>query len=186
DNEEKRQYFHPTVPGRRALQEEGFQPEQIKADVNVLGYCLQGVSARKALAMQAKRLEAAVATAMRIRCLPGGLNRQIRLARLTVPTKGGFGWLFRSPSKDDLKPLMRAQRLLMQKPKSPPLYWILRGHWWDLQYEAAQHMVDILLCRAARDPHAAMPDAMRGMLPKSDLDGPPSVRGRETRDQEIL
>ena len=76
DNEEKRQYFHPTVPGRRALQEEGFQPEQIKADVNVLGYCLQGVSARKALAMEAKRLEAAVATAMRIRCLPGGLNRR--------------------------------------------------------------------------------------------------------------
>ena len=115
-------------------------------DARVLGYCFQGTLARKANKTEQSRLQKAQAQAFRVRCLPGSLQRKIRLGQYVVPAKAGYGWICRNPSKQDVKPLERACRILMEKPKqaSPHLFKLVRGHFWDLRFLATQSQVSVL------------------------------------------
>ena len=146
ENRQKAQYYHATTEGRRSLLKGDVPADQISSDARVLGYCFQGTLARKANKTEQSRLQKAQAQAFRVRCLPGSLQRKIRLGQYVVPAKAGYGWICRNPSKQDVKPLERACRILMEKPKqaSPHLFKLVRGHFWDLRFLATQSQVSVL------------------------------------------
>ena len=152
ENTEKSQYYHPTTAGRRNLAEAGVPEEQIVADLKVLGYCFHSVNGRQANPTENKRLQKAQALAQRVRCLPGTLQRRIRIAQYVVPAKAGYGWLCRNPSLQDVKPLDTAVRRLQKKQEqaNPDLYRLIRGHFWDLRFLATQSQVSTLVRFAHR------------------------------------
>ena len=146
ENRQKAQYYHATTEGRRSLLKGDVPADQISSDARVLGYCFQGTLARKDNKTEQSRLQKAHAQAFRVRCLPGSLQRKIRLGQYVVPAKAGYGWICRNPSKQDVKPLERACRILMEKPKqaSPHLFKLVRGHFGDLKFLATQSQVSVL------------------------------------------
>eukprot|EP00435_Cladocopium_sp_Y103_P038804 s136_g10.t1 len=153
DNRQKSQFYHATTQGRRRLVQAGVASDKVCGDIKILGYCFQGVLARKANVTESTRIQKAIRQALRVQCLPGALSRRIRLAQYVVPSKAGYGWLCRNPSKKDVQPLDGACRHLMKKPKqaAPDLYRLMRGHHWDLKFLATQCQVSVLHRYACRE-----------------------------------
>ena len=111
--------------------------------IQILGYTFQAAKSRKASGSEKKRVTKADTKAFRVKCLPGSLNRKIGLGQYTVLATISYGWLFRSPSKDDIRPFDAAC-------SSPDIFRLFRSHFWDVRYMAVQTTVSILLRYAAR------------------------------------
>jgi hypothetical protein len=159
ENQAKAQFFHPQAAGRRRLTEAGFDAAQVSDRVRILGFTFQGVQARSADPYESQRIREANVKASRCRCLPGTLERRIRLAKVTVTAKASWGWMFRRPSLRDASPYVAACRRLMRTPVcgSPHLCRLLRGHQWDIRFMAVSTTVSVLHRHLARSGMALPP-----------------------------
>ena len=99
---------------------------------------MPGAQLRKASVKEAQHLQASVSTAARCRCLPGTRARRMHLAKATIPTRAGWGWVFCMPSEEDIMPRKAACCAVTAWPKQAavPLMQILMGHFWDLWFLA--------------------------------------------------
>ncbi|CAK9086696.1 Probable serine/threonine-protein kinase fnkA (FNIP repeat-containing protein A) [Durusdinium trenchii] len=91
ENGSKAQYYHARSGGRRDLERIGLPSECISDRIRILGFTFAGLRPRKAGPHEQSRLEEAKAKAARVRCLPGGLKRQMRLAQYAVLPKAAWG-----------------------------------------------------------------------------------------------
>ena len=89
-----------------------------------------------------------------------------RLARATIPTRAGWGWVFRMPSDQDLRPYCRA---LTKWPRQAavPLMQILMGRFWGLKFLATSTVLSVPLRFVAR--HSGRLPWLDGCLQKRSL-----------------
>ena len=146
ENEVKAQYFHPTIRGRRALVSVGLPPQTISDSIQVLGFTFQGAQARKAGDHEKKRLREAKDRARKCRCLPGSLDRKIRIAQYSAVPKIMWGWICRRPSLSDVQPWEAVCKVLLKTPKTASVHLakILKGHRWDVRFMATCEVMSVM------------------------------------------
>ena len=146
ENDEKAQFYHPKVRGRKSLVAEGFDPERVGPNIKILGYCFSAALGRKAENCEKARLEESQRRVAKCWCLPGTLKRKVRLAQGSALPKAAWGWLFRRPALEDLTAFESVVRRLMKKQKvaSPHLFQLVKGHRWDLRFVALHEAVNVV------------------------------------------
>ena len=146
ENKVKAQYFHPTIRGRRALVSVGLPPQTISDSIQVLGFTFQGAQASKAGDHEKKRLREAKDRARKCRCLPGSLDRKIRIAQYSAVPKIMWGWICRRPSLSDVQPWEAVCKVLLKTPKTASVHLakILKGHRWDVRFMATCEVMSVM------------------------------------------
>ena len=154
ENSGKAQIFHATVRGRRRLVSVGFDPDTVRGSIRVLGYTFSPAQGRRVDNHEKARLLESKVRASRCSCLPGTMKRKVTIAQRAVVPKASWGWLFRRPSKVDVKEVEAVFRRLHKKQKlaSPHLFSVVRGHRWDLRFMAVNELVAVLHRNIANGP----------------------------------
>ena len=124
----------------------GFDPDTVRGSIRVLGYTFSPAQGRRVDNHEKARLLESKVRASRCSCLPGTMKRKVTIAQRAVVPKASWGWLFRRPSKVDVKELEAVFRRLHKKQKlaSPHLFSVVRGHRWELRFMAVNELVAVL------------------------------------------